>query len=79
MRQETKWFKVNCTCFTEPIGIVLWKDVVDFVSRHSCSDYEIKGQLTKTFDEDVNYYYTASERICPIDKENRNVFSYMSK
>ena len=50
------WFKVKCSFYQQEIGIHLWKDVVDFVSKNMCFDYVIEGQTSKRF-EGVEAYY----------------------
>ena len=50
------WFKVKCSLYKQEIGIHLWKDVVDFVSKNMCFDYVIEGQTSKRF-EGVEAYY----------------------
>ena len=51
-----KWFKIKCSAYEQEIGIKLWSDVVEFVEKHRCFDYEIKGQTTEPFtDVDAEY------------------------
>lgn len=51
-----KWFKVKCSFYEREFGIKLWRDVVAFVDKHRCFDYEIKGQTTEPFaDVDAEY------------------------
>ena len=51
-----KWFKIKCSFYEREFGIKLWRDVVAFVDKHRCFDYEIKGQTTEPFtDVDAEY------------------------
>lgn len=43
-----KWFKVKSSLYEQTFAIKLWKDVVDFVTRHVCFDVSIEGQTAKT-------------------------------
>lgn len=65
MEKETiKWFKIKCSAYEQEIGIKLWSDVVEFVEKHRCFDYEIKGQTTEPFTDvdaeyrDCRFYHT---------------------
>lgn len=59
-----KWFKIKCSAYEQEIGIKLWSDVVEFVEKHRCFDYEIKGQTTEPFTDvdaeyrDCGFYHT---------------------
>ena len=51
-----KWFKVECSFYDQPIGIQHWDTLLEFMSRHICFDYVIKGQTSQPFiGVDVEY------------------------
>lgn len=51
-----KWYKVKCSFFKQEIGIHMWDDVVDFLSKYRCFDYVIEGQTSKIYDGVEGYY-----------------------
>lgn len=63
-KKTIKWFKIKCSAYEQEIGIKLWSDVVEFVEKHRCFDYEIKGQTTEPFTDvdaeyrDCRFYHT---------------------
>lgn len=57
MKDKTiKWFKIKCSFYEQEFGIRHWNTVLEFMSKHICFDYEIKGQTTPPFTGvDVEY------------------------
>ena len=60
MDNTIKWFKVKCSFYKQEIGIYMWSDVVDFLSKYKCFDYKIEGQTSERY-EGVEAYYENGE------------------
>lgn len=54
--------------YNEPIGIKLWKDVIDFLRKHVGFDYTITQQNTEEID--TNYIYEYKEFVKNPNKNN---------
>lgn len=63
-----KWYKLDCSLYNEPIGIKLWKDVIDFLRKHVGFDYTIIQQDTEEID--TNYIYEYKEFVKNPNKNN---------
>ena len=51
-----RWYKIKCSLFKQELGIKLWKDVIDFMTRTIGFDYTITGQTSKPY-KGVEAYY----------------------
>lgn len=60
MDKTIKWYKIKCSFYKQEIGIHLWKDVIDFLSKHIGFNYTIEGQTSERY-EGVEGYYEDGE------------------
>lgn len=44
-----QWYKVNSSMLKDEFGVILWKDLIDFMSHTIGFDYTITGQYTKPY------------------------------
>lgn len=51
-----RWYKIKCSLFKQELGIKLWKDMIDFMTRTIGFDNTITGQTSNPY-EGVEVYY----------------------
>ena len=54
--KTVQWYKVNCSMLKDEFGVILWKDLIDFMSHTIGFDYTISCQYTKPY-TGVKIYY----------------------
>ena len=47
--KTVQWYKVNCSMLKDEFGVILWKDLIDFMSHTIGFDYTITCQYTKPY------------------------------
>lgn len=47
--KTVQWYKVNSSMLKDEFGVILWKDLIDFMSHTIGFDYTITGQYTKPY------------------------------
>ncbi len=60
MSKTIKWYKIKCSFYKQEVGIRLWKDVIDFLSKNIGFNYTIEGQTSERY-EGVEAYYENGE------------------
>ena len=47
--KTVQWYKVNSSMLKDEFGVILWKDLIDFMSHTIGFDYTITCQYTKPY------------------------------